>query len=96
MWSNGDIRNFNEDFLENLVHLLNSFSNTGRWPDSLLDATVALLPKTDGSVQLTRRGPLLSFRLCTVFGPESLRGNLYTTLPLFATLRSRKPPGCQF
>ena len=58
MWSNGDIRNFTEDFLENLVHLLNSFSNTGRWPDSLLDATVALLPKTAGSVTVDQTRPI--------------------------------------
>ena len=58
MWSNGDIRNFTEDFLENLVHLLNSFSNTGRWPDSLLDATVALLQKPNGSVTVDQTRPI--------------------------------------
>ena len=58
LWSNSDIRNLTDEFLEHLVELFNSFSLTGQWPASLLEATVALLPKTAGSVTVAQTRPI--------------------------------------
>ena len=39
------------------------------WPDGLLDAYTAMIPKSDGDCTSFGQRPLCSFRLLTDFGP---------------------------
>ena len=48
----------------------------GVWPDGLLDAYIATIPKTDGDATPCARGLVVYFLLFTAFGPLPERVSL--------------------
>ena len=48
-------------WFDELVRILTLVEDTGVWPDGLLDANIAMIPKTDGDATPLARGLLVCF-----------------------------------
>ena len=53
---------------DELARILTQVEEVGVWPDGLLDAYIARIPKTDGDTTLLARGRSVFSRLSIVFG----------------------------
>ena len=53
---------------DELARTLSEVEDTGVWPDGLLDAYIAMIPKTDVMLPPLVKGLLVFFLLCIVFG----------------------------
>ena len=53
---------------DGLSRILTKVEEVGVWPDGLLDAYIALIPKSDGDATLFARGLAASSQSCIVFG----------------------------
>ena len=84
-WSNGDLKNMPPKIREALCQLFNLINSTGKWPKPLLQATVALLSKTNGSfvIENTRPITILSviFRLWSKITASKFLLNIRDRLP---------------
>ena len=56
-------------WFDGLARILSKVEEVGVWPDGLLDAYIATIPKTDGDATPLGQRPLSVLRWCTVFGP---------------------------
>ena len=57
-------------WFDGLARILSNVEDTGVWPEGLLDAYIAVVPKTDGDATPSGQRPLRVFSpLLIVFGP---------------------------
>ena len=57
-WSNEDLKNLDGELVRQLTLLYNGFQEERAWPESILDATVSLLPKEDMVASLDQTRPV--------------------------------------
>ena len=57
-WSPWELKNLPDPFLIALASLLNAFTETGRWPAPIVQATVSMLSKIDGAFQVEQTRPI--------------------------------------
>ena len=55
-------------WFDGLARILSCVEDFGIWPDGLLDAYIALIPKVDGEILPLARGLLVCFPSFIVFG----------------------------
>ena len=68
-WAWNEIKALPLPWFSGLAVLLNLVEDTGTWPQGLLDAYIAMIPKADGdSTALLVNGPSVCSRLCTGCG----------------------------
>ena len=59
-------------WFDRLASIFTLVEGEGVWPDGLLDAYIAMIPKTDGDSTLLGQRPLMcTYRLLIDFGPLS-------------------------
>ena len=57
-WSPWELKNLPDPFLLALASLLNAFTETGRWPVPVTQATVSVLSKIDSAFQVEQTSPI--------------------------------------
>ena len=57
-WSNADLKQMPASFLDHLLQLLQTITDTSQWPESTLQATVSMLSKMDSSFEISQTRPI--------------------------------------
>ena len=68
-WGWRELKVLPVSWFDELARILSKVEYFGVWPDGLLDAYIAVIPKTDGNALLLGRDFLVCFPLYIVFGP---------------------------
>ena len=57
-WEFRELKVLPVSWFDELARFLSKVEDTGAWPDGLLDAYIAMIPKTDGDATLLGQRPL--------------------------------------
>ena len=77
-WGWWEFKTLPVSWFDFLARIFSKVEYTGVWPEGLLDAEIALIPKTDGDATPSARGLLVFYRLFTVCGPLLVWSSLRT------------------
>ena len=67
-WGWRELKALPVSWFDELARILTKVEDLVVWPDGLLDAYIAMIPKTDGDATPLGQRPLACFLLCIVFG----------------------------
>ena len=75
-WGWRELKVLPTPWFDGLARILSLVEDTSVWPDGLLDAYIAMIPKTDGDATPLVSEPLVCFLLCIAFWASARMGQL--------------------